>query len=62
MRIKRGVVLLVIRMTAMGATLAAATAAVPANHLQASDYASVHNVKTDLVITSAATPDVYYDF
>jgi hypothetical protein len=58
---RRSVTMLVVMMGAAGAFLAGATAKAPVDHRGTSQYASVQGIAIDSVITSGASPDVYYD-
>lgn len=61
MRIERSVAVFVLTMAVLGALLTAATVGASSDRQATREYASTHGVVTDLVITSGASPDVFYD-
>jgi hypothetical protein len=62
MRIKRSVAAFVLATSTLGALLTAATVSASIDRQATREYASTHGVVIDLVITSGASPDVFYDF
>jgi hypothetical protein len=61
MRIERSVAAFVLTISILGALLTAATVNASIDRQATREYASTHGVVADLVITSGASPDVFYD-
>jgi hypothetical protein len=61
MRIERSVAAFALTISILGAFLTAATVSASSDRQATREYASTHGVVTDLVITSGASPDVFYD-